>query len=66
VDLEKAQLPLLLKEFSWTRAAPYKEERFHRLVSDSIGNNFTPTAANLNMSLLSKRTSASGGNFHVI
>jgi hypothetical protein len=55
IDLERAELPTLLKQFSWTLAAPFKEERHHRLISDSIGNNFTPSAADLCMKQFQKR-----------
>ncbi|KAI9206289.1 dynein heavy chain and region D6 of dynein motor-domain-containing protein [Polychytrium aggregatum] len=48
-DLEDAGLPPLLKTFSWTRAAPFKEERHHRAISDSIGNNYSPYATNLSV-----------------
>ncbi|KAJ3276290.1 Dynein heavy chain 3, axonemal [Terramyces sp. JEL0728] len=55
IDLETFDLPILLKKFSWTKAAPYKEEKHHRMISDSIGNNFSPAAANLSMKQISKR-----------
>ena len=35
--------PPIMKGTSWTRAAPFKEERHHRTPSESIGNNFTPS-----------------------
>ncbi|KAJ3317485.1 Dynein heavy chain 3, axonemal, partial [Blyttiomyces sp. JEL0837] len=60
VDIEKAGLPPLLKKFSWTRAAPFKEERFHRAISDTIGNNYTPSANDLNARSLNKRANAGG------
>ncbi|KAI9093996.1 dynein heavy chain, N-terminal region 2-domain-containing protein, partial [Phlyctochytrium arcticum] len=47
IDMKTANLPPLLKHFSWTRAAPFKEERYARSVSDTIGNNFSPRAAGL-------------------
>jgi dynein heavy chain len=47
----------LLKNFSWTLTAPFKEEKFQRLVSDSIGNNYSPSASNVNMKQLLKRKS---------
>ncbi|KAJ3092439.1 Dynein heavy chain 3, axonemal [Quaeritorhiza haematococci] len=49
IDLAHVGLPPLLKKFSWTRAAPFKEEKYHRAVVDSIANNFTPTAAELSV-----------------
>ncbi|KAJ3373477.1 Dynein heavy chain 3, axonemal [Kappamyces sp. JEL0680] len=57
IDLETAELPPLLKKFSWTIAAPYKEEKHHRLISDSIGNNFSPEATDLSMKQMGKRPS---------
>ncbi|KAJ3094397.1 Phosphoglucomutase-2, partial [Physocladia obscura] len=56
INLDQANLPALLKTFSWTRAAPFKEERFHRQVSDSIGNNYSPRACDLNAKFIGKRT----------
>ncbi|KAJ3238670.1 Dynein heavy chain 3, axonemal [Chytriomyces hyalinus] len=58
VDLDQANLPALLKTFSWTRAAPFKEERFNRQVSDSIGNNYSPRACDLTAKFISKRSAA--------
>ncbi|KAH6601980.1 hypothetical protein BASA61_001578 [Batrachochytrium salamandrivorans] len=49
IDLESANLPPLLKKFSWTLASPFKEEKFHRSVSDSIGNNYSPAASDINI-----------------
>ncbi|TPX59932.1 hypothetical protein PhCBS80983_g02164 [Powellomyces hirtus] len=49
IDPSTANLPPLLKYFSWTRAAPFKEERYARCVSDSIGNNYSPRAADLSI-----------------
>ena len=45
----KSLIIMLLKKFSWTKAAPYKEERYFRGVSDSIGNNYSPNAMNLSL-----------------
>ncbi|KAJ3308630.1 Dynein heavy chain 3, axonemal [Boothiomyces sp. JEL0838] len=53
IDLETFDLPILLKKFSWTMAAPYKEEKHHRMISDTIGT--FPAATNLSMKQLSKR-----------
>ncbi|KNE55583.1 hypothetical protein AMAG_01474 [Allomyces macrogynus ATCC 38327] len=39
--------PQILKRFSWTVAAPYKEERYSRMTSDSIANNYSPAARDL-------------------
>ncbi|KNC96829.1 uncharacterized protein SPPG_07663 [Spizellomyces punctatus DAOM BR117] len=49
IDMSHANLPPLLKHFSWTRAAPFKEEKYARSVSDTIGNNYSPHAADLNI-----------------
>ena len=46
-----------MKLSSWTRAAPFKEERHHRSPSESIANNYTPTASNLKLKNLRKRKS---------
>ncbi|KAJ3297193.1 Dynein heavy chain 3, axonemal [Borealophlyctis nickersoniae] len=58
----QASLPPLLKHFSWTRAAPFKEEKHHRLVSDTIGNNYSPRAADLS----SRHLVAGGGRVVVV
>ncbi|CAD5122382.1 DgyrCDS10813 [Dimorphilus gyrociliatus] len=34
---------------SWTQAAPFKEQKYYRTPSQSIGNNYTPTASDLTM-----------------
>ncbi|KAJ3049383.1 Dynein heavy chain 7, axonemal [Rhizophlyctis rosea] len=54
-ELSPQDVPPLLKHFSWTRAAPFKEERHHRAVSDTIGNNYSPWAADLSVKVLGKR-----------
>ncbi|XP_058841502.1 dynein axonemal heavy chain 3-like isoform X3 [Acipenser ruthenus] len=47
---EKAEQPVfnerprILQRRAWTQAAPYKVEKFHRRVSDSIGNSYSPAA----------------------
>lgn len=33
-----------MKDMSWTQAAPYKETMYHRTPSESIANNYTPSA----------------------
>ncbi len=48
-DLGEAHLPPLLKDISWTKASPFKEAQHYRSVSDSIANNYTPTASRLNI-----------------
>ena len=54
--LQNQENPPLMKAVSWTRAAPYKEERHHRSPSESIANNFTPSASNLKLRHLHRRT----------
>jgi dynein heavy chain len=54
MKLNEVHLPPLLKKFSWTKAAPFKEEQYYRNVSDSIGNNYSPAAADLKMRELGK------------
>ena len=39
--------PPILKNQSWTRSAPYKEQREHRTSVESIANNYTPPSSNL-------------------
>ena len=46
-----------MKPHSWTRAAPFKEERYYRTPSESIANNYTPTANNLKLKSLKKKRS---------
>eukprot|EP01137_Pigoraptor_chileana_P014034 Opistho-2@68206 len=41
--------PPVLKHKSWTKASPWKEERHFHRISDSIGNNYSPAAQELNM-----------------
>lgn len=53
--LQNSENPPIMKPSSWTRAAPFKEERHHRTPSESIANNFTPTASNLKIRNLKKR-----------
>lgn len=38
-----------MQEASWTLAAPFKEQSYHRSPSDSIANNYTPTARDLKL-----------------
>ncbi|XP_041110137.1 dynein heavy chain 3, axonemal-like isoform X2 [Polyodon spathula] len=42
-----SEKPRILQRGAWTQAAPYKEEQFHRRVSDSIGNSYSPAARDL-------------------
>jgi dynein heavy chain len=43
-----------MKDMSWTQAAPYKETMYHRTPSESIANNYTPTANEMKMKNLLK------------
>ena len=48
--------PKVFEQNSWTRAAPVKEQKYHRLVSDSIGNNYSPDAQGLTTALIYENT----------
>ncbi|XP_075130611.1 dynein axonemal heavy chain 3-like [Leptodactylus fuscus] len=39
--------PKILQHGAFTQAVPFKEEKFHRHVSDSIANNYSPAARNI-------------------
>ncbi|XP_032896217.1 dynein heavy chain 3, axonemal isoform X1 [Amblyraja radiata] len=45
--LHHSQYPPIMQDISWPLAIPFKEQRYHRSPSESIGNNYTPTANNL-------------------
>nr|XP_006823525.1 PREDICTED: uncharacterized protein LOC102805790 [Saccoglossus kowalevskii] len=47
-----SEKPKILQRGSWTQAAPFKELKFCRHVSDSIANNYSPTARNLTTSYI--------------
>ncbi|XP_077987554.1 dynein axonemal heavy chain 3-like isoform X2 [Glandiceps talaboti] len=47
-----SEKPRILQRGSWTQAAPFKEQKFCRHVSDSIANNYSPTARNLTTSYI--------------
>ncbi|EDV27935.1 uncharacterized protein TRIADDRAFT_52992 [Trichoplax adhaerens] len=47
--------PMMKNIGSWTQAAPFKEEKYHRTPTECIGNNYTPTARNLRIQNLSKK-----------
>ena len=51
-EVEDESMPPLLKKVSWTQAAPFKEEKYYRTASDSIGNCFSPAASHLNMTII--------------
>ncbi|CAH8646697.1 unnamed protein product [Heterobilharzia americana] len=46
--------PPLMNAFSLTQASPFKEQKYWRSPSQSIGNNFSPNAANLSILTLAK------------
>ena len=43
-----------MKGSSWTKAAPYKETQYHRTPSESIANNYSPSAQELKLKNLHK------------
>lgn len=54
IVLRNSEHPPIMKGTSWTLAAPFKEERHHRTPSESIANNYTPSASDLKMKDLPK------------
>ena len=44
--------PPILREQSWTKSAPYKEQKEHRTPVESIANNYTPPSADLKIRTL--------------
>ncbi|XP_063446016.1 dynein axonemal heavy chain 3-like isoform X5 [Mytilus trossulus] len=54
IVLRNSEHPPIMKGTSWTLAAPFKEERYHRTPSESIANNYTPSACDLKMKDLPK------------
>ncbi|XP_031754732.1 dynein heavy chain 3, axonemal [Xenopus tropicalis] len=42
--MDGSEKPKILQRGAFTQAAPFKEEKFHRHVSDSIANNYSPAA----------------------
>jgi len=48
-EYDHSQYPPLLKYFSRTKAAPFKEDQYQRSTSDSIANNYSPAACNLDI-----------------
>lgn len=45
--VSKNQYPQLMQAHSWNLAVPFVEQRFSNTPSESIANNFTPTASKL-------------------
>ncbi|XP_068100920.1 dynein axonemal heavy chain 3 [Hyperolius riggenbachi] len=56
--LKHGNFPPLMQSQSWTLAAPFKEQRFHRNPSNSIANNYSPTARNLKLGEISKKATS--------
>lgn len=52
--LRHCEHPPIMRDPSWTRAAPFKETQYARTPSESIANNYTPTARDLKMRSLAK------------
>ncbi|KAF7668491.1 hypothetical protein LDENG_00010030 [Lucifuga dentata] len=55
IILRHSHYPPILQSNSWTPAAPYKELRHHRTPAESIGNNFSLRAQDLNIGNLQYR-----------
>lgn len=53
--LKHSNYPPLMQSQSWTLAAPFKEQRFHRNPSNSIANNYSPTARDLKLGEIYKK-----------
>lgn len=56
-----ADKPKLLDRGAWTQAAPIKEQKHFRRVSDSIGNNYSPSARHLTTAAIYDATRFSKG-----
>ena len=54
--LRNSEHPPIMKGTSWTLAAPFKEQKYHRTPSESIANNYTPSASDLKLKDLPKIT----------
>ena len=53
--LRNSKHPPILKGTSGTQASPFKEQKYHRSPSESIANNYTPTASDLKIQDLPKK-----------
>ncbi|XP_032391908.1 dynein heavy chain 3, axonemal isoform X1 [Etheostoma spectabile] len=53
--LRHSHHPPILQTNSWTLAVPFKEQRYHRTPSESIGNNYRPWAQDLKIVNLQHR-----------
>ncbi|KAL5104808.1 hypothetical protein TcWFU_000288 [Taenia crassiceps] len=56
---KNADHPPLIAQFTLTRAAPFKDQKFHRPPSQSIGSNYSPGAARLQLNRLPPRSQLS-------
>ncbi|XP_039273758.2 dynein axonemal heavy chain 3-like isoform X3 [Styela clava] len=54
VILRNSAHPPIMQGMSWTLLSPFKEQRHHRSPSESIANNYTPSAADLKIQDLPK------------
>ncbi|NXH72361.1 DYH3 protein, partial [Hydrobates tethys] len=57
--LKSSCYPPLMQQASWTLAAPFKEQSYYRSPSDSIANNYTPTARDLKLKNVHKLKTSS-------
>ncbi|XP_051776026.1 dynein axonemal heavy chain 3-like isoform X1 [Erpetoichthys calabaricus] len=55
---ESSERLKVLQRGAWTQAAPCKEEKYYRKVSDSIGNSYSPSAKELSTSFIYKLLSS--------
>jgi hypothetical protein len=54
--VNNSQHPPLMQSKSWNLAVPFKEQRFTHTPSESIANNYTPTANELKIKSLNQKT----------
>eukprot|EP00794_Sanderia_malayensis_P008808 gene8808-9750_t len=47
IVMKHSEHPPIMRPSSWTHAVPFKETAHHRTPSESIANNYTPSASNL-------------------
>uniref|UniRef100_A0A4W3IE76 Dynein heavy chain linker domain-containing protein n=1 Tax=Callorhinchus milii TaxID=7868 RepID=A0A4W3IE76_CALMI len=57
IVLQNSQVPPIMQDISWPLAIPYKEQRYFRSPSESIANNYTPSANNMKIKDLQKKFS---------
>ncbi|KAK7111861.1 dynein axonemal heavy chain 3-like isoform X2 [Littorina saxatilis] len=56
IVLRNSEHPPLMRGSPWTLASPFKEQKYHRTPSESIANNYTPTASDLKLKDILKLT----------